>query len=208
MLEQDGRHAAGIPVAPALGVREASGHEKRDSRTSSPRKRFGTKRWRRAQRSIWRRTRNTDWSCSPAVDTSTTPMGSRPTHPTAGGAPTADPNARQGGNRQHASYVLSSPARSPPPKASAWSDRDERVFVNGFSENSAARDAGVSIADRVVKITDRSIDSMTSPRTSLWRGQPGDLVDLVVANDSERFSVRLSLRESARQRVSMFLNWR
>ena len=97
----------------------------------------------------------------------------------------------------HAGYVLSSPASSLPPKGRLGVElrQDEQaVFVNGFSENSAARDAGVSIEDRLVKINALPIDSMTSLLTSLWRGQPGDLVDLVVANDSERFSVRLSLR--------------
>jgi membrane-associated protease RseP (regulator of RpoE activity) len=70
--------------------------------------------------------------------------------------------------------------------------------VQGFSENSGAKAAGVETGDRIVSVGDSSIDSYADIRIALMDSRPGDTLPVQVLRDkviggSERLTFEVEL---------------
>ncbi|SCZ57317.1 ChaN family lipoprotein [Thiohalomonas denitrificans] len=82
-----------------------------------------------------------------------------------------------------ADFVLMTESVSLPPKGRLgifMEDSDNGVLVRDFTEESAARSAGLQKEDRMVQIDGQPIDNTTDVQLALLDGDPGDTVTLTV----------------------------
>lgn len=73
-------------------------------------------------------------------------------------------------------------------------DAIEGVFVNGISDDGAAREAGIKIGDVVMSINDIKVNSVSELQEQIGRFRPNDLVSVLVKRDGKLKQYDLVLR--------------
>jgi uncharacterized iron-regulated protein len=66
--------------------------------------------------------------------------------------------------------------------------------IIGFSEDSAARDAGLLEGDVITTLEGVPVANFADVRLMLWQGAPGEAVEVGIARDGEQMAVVLALR--------------
>ena len=103
----------------------------------------------------------------------------------------------QAPSREAWDFQLATVKRSLPPSGLLGVRMDTgegTVRIEGFTQDSAARDAGLSRGDLITAIDDSPVKSFADVRLALWRKHPGEAVRVSVRRDGTRHSVMLALR--------------
>lgn len=68
------------------------------------------------------------------------------------------------------------------------------VFVSKFSENSAAKEAGINEKDVIVSIDEKAVNTVSELQEQIGKRSPGDKVKVVVLRDNKEKSFLVTLR--------------
>jgi len=84
---------------------------------------------------------------------------------------------------------------TPPARLGVLLEQEEGdLRITGFSEDSAARDAGLQTGDQLRAIDHERLTRLPDLRLALWRRVPGDTLTLTIARGAVEQTLVLTLR--------------